>query len=250
MPIYRAAFGGTITNIGNGTTLSTTSGSGWKLRWSEASPVTVSGDSNNFTLGSNQLAFLYKDDETGQELVKNIFVGAFGSRIVKTSNVATSYAKATRVQLPSTRYNAAGTAIGGGSDDTKICIVTFSGSIPGSLSKSSDNSNLKFLTDFLTTSRYKYVGTATSRYAKVTTQKHANMNLAETGTELEIHAGIRIIQSTASATSTLSRGSNGSPAECTLENQRTDSTIVNPKVLVTLTAVSYTHLTLPTILLV
>ena len=197
-----------------------TNTSGWRLRWGSQS-ITGWGSINN-----SQLAFLYRNDEAGIELVKNIFIGAFGSRIVKTSNISTSYATATRVQLPSTQFNDAGAVTTGGT--ARLCVVTFSGSIPLT---AANGSNLKFLTDFLTTSRYKYVTTSTSRYAKITQsgKQYGNLNLQEVGTQVEWHSDLKFTQSANSAATSINRGT-----LCTLINSRStagggsDGTITNP----------------------
>ena len=162
--------------------------------------------------------------------IRDSFIGSFGSRIVKTSNINTSYATATRVQLPSDVRNTAGAITPGDTSGTRLCKVTFSGSIPLTAAA---GSNLKFLTDFLTTARYKYVTTSTSRYAKITQsgKQYANLNLQEVGEQVEWHSDLKFTQSANSTATNIERGS-----LCNLINSRSqasgntpyDSTIVNP----------------------
>ena len=175
------------------------SASGFRLRWNNTLSNVSNASSVGGTLAPRQLSFLYAVSDV--DVVKNIFVGAFASRIVKTTNIATSYGTVTRVQLPTTAYNAAGAATSGGA--YRLCLVSFSGSVPLSIV---DGSSLKFLTNFLTTNRYKYVTTSTSRYSKVNYQGHSQLNLVETGTQYEVHADIKV-EKTGTPTTNLARSS-------------------------------------------
>jgi len=175
------------------------SASGFRLRWNNTASNVSNASSVGGTLAPRQLSFLYA--VTDDDVVKNIFVGAFASKLIKTTNIATSYGTVTRVQLPTTAYNAAGTATSGGA--YRLCLVTFSGSVP---LYAAAGSSLKFLTNFLTTNRYKYVTTATSRYSKVNYQGHSQLNLVETGTQYEVHADIKV-EKTGTPTTNLARSS-------------------------------------------
>jgi hypothetical protein len=174
--------------------------SGIRLRWNNTSATESGVSSVGGNLAPRQLSFLYRFDET--EVVSNIFLGAFASRIVKTTNIATSYATITRVQLPTTAYNASGAAQSGG--QYRLALITYSGSIPLTVG---EGASIKFLTNYLTTNRYKYITTTTSRYAKVNFQGHAELNLVETGdAQFAIHSDIRI-EKTGSVTPNLTRNS-------------------------------------------
>ena len=174
--------------------------SGIRLRWNNTS-VAVSGASSiGGPLQARQLSFLYREDDP--EVVKNIFVGAFASRIVKTTNIATSYATVRSVQLPNTAYNASGVAQTGGA--YRLALITYSGSIPLTVG---EGSTIKFLTNYLTTNRYKYITTATARYAKLNYQGHSELNLVETGdAQYAIHSDIRI-EKTGTVTTNIDRSS-------------------------------------------
>ena len=173
--------------------------SGFRLRWNNTNATVSNASSVGGSLSARQLSFLYAEND--DEVVKNIFVGAFASTIVKTTNIATSYGRVTRVQLPVTKYNASGQVSSTGA--YRLCLVSFSGSIPLSVV---DGSSLKFLTNYLTTNRYKYVTTATSRYSKVNYQGHSQLNLLEVGTQYEIHADIKV-EKTGTPTTNLARSS-------------------------------------------
>ena len=175
------------------------SASGIRLRWNNSSTSASNASSVGGTLEGRQLSFLYL--ESDDEVVKNIFVGAFASTLVKTTNIATSYGRVTNVRLPVTAYDADGNVAAGGA--YRLCLVKFSGSIPLS---AANGSSLKFLTNFLTTNRYKYITTTTSRYSKVNYQGHSQLNLVETGTQYEVHADIKI-EKTGSPTTNLARSS-------------------------------------------
>jgi hypothetical protein len=174
--------------------------SGIRLRWNNTS-VAVSGASSvGGALQPNQLSFLYRLDQP--EVVSNIFVGAFASKIVKTSNIATAYATVRNVQLPTTAYNASGVVTTGGA--YRLALVTYTGSIPVS---TADGSTIKFLTNYLTTNRYKYITTSTARYAKLNYQGHSELNLVETGAaQYAIHSDIRV-EKTGTPTANLDRSS-------------------------------------------
>lgn len=173
--------------------------SAFRLRWNNSGSTVSNGSSVGGSILSKELTFLYPVNDA--EFVKNIFVGAFASKIVKTTNISTSYATVTNVTLPNTAYNAAGSATSGGA--YRLAKVRFSGSIPLSVA---EGSNLLFLTSYLTTNRYKYTATTTSRYAKVNYQGHSNLNLIESGTQYEIHSEIKV-EKTGSVTTNLTRSS-------------------------------------------
>ena len=174
--------------------------SGIRLRWNNTG-ATVSGASSiGGNLESRQLSFLYRLDAS--EVVSNIFLGAFASRIVKTSNIATSYATVRRVQLPNTAYNQNGVVEAGG--QYRLALISYSGSIPLS---TAEGSTIKFLTNYLTTNRYKYITTSTARYAKLNYQGHSELNLVETGAaQYAVHSDIKIEKS-GTPTANLSRSS-------------------------------------------
>ena len=176
-------------------------GSAHKLRWNNSNSTVSGGDSVGGNLAKKTLTFLYENTDAASEFVKNIFVGAFASKIVKTTNIFTSYATVTNVSLPTTAYNSAGTATTGGT--FRLAKITFSGSIP---LDAAEGSNLLFLTEYLTSNRYKYTTTSTSRYAKVSYQGHSQLNLIESGTQYEIHSDIKI-EKTGTPTTNLTRSS-------------------------------------------
>ena len=171
--------------------------SAFRLRWNNSGSTVSNGSSVGGSISSKELTFLYPVNDA--EFVKNIFVGAFASKIVKTTNIDTCYATVTNVTLPTTAYNDAGVATGGGI--YRLARIRYSGSIPLS---TADGSNLLFLTSYLTTNRYKYTTTTTSRYAKVNYQGHSNLNLIESGTQYEIHADIKV-EKTGTPTTNLTR---------------------------------------------
>ena len=173
--------------------------SGHLLRWNNSGSTVSNGSSTGGAIYPRELTFLYPVNDA--EFVKNIFVGAFASKIVKTTNINTAYATVTNVTLPTTAYNAAGTAASGGA--YRLARIRYSGSIPLATAA---GSNLLFLTNYLTTNRYKYTTTATSRYAKVNYQGHSNLNLIESGTQYEIHSDIKI-EKTGTPTTNLTRSS-------------------------------------------
>jgi hypothetical protein len=173
--------------------------SAFRLRWNNSGSTVSNGSSVGGSILSKELTFLYPVADA--EFVKNIFVGAFASKIVKTTNISTSYATVTNVTLPNTAYNAAGSATGGGA--YRLAKIRYSGSIPLSVA---EGSNLLFLTSYLTTNRYKYTTTTTSRYAKVNYQGHSNLNLIESGTQYEIHSEIKV-EKTGTPTTNLTRSS-------------------------------------------
>jgi hypothetical protein len=160
--------------------------SGIRLRWNNTGASVSGASSVGGTLSARQLSFLYL--ESDNEVVSNIFLGAFASRIVKTTNIATSYATVTKVQLPTTAYDASGVPTSGGA--YRLALISYSGSIPLSTAA---GSNIKFLTNYLTTNRYKYITTTTARYAKLNYQGHSELNLVETGTpQYAVHSDIKI----------------------------------------------------------
>ena len=171
--------------------------SAFRLRWNNSGSTVSSGSSISGDLYSRELTFLYPLNDA--EFVQNIFVGAFASKIVKTTNINTAYATVTSVTLPVTAYNAAGSVTSGGA--YRLARIRYSGSIPLS---NAEGSNLLFLTSYLTTNRYKYTATTTSRYAKVNYQGHSNLNLIESGTQYEIHSEIKI-EKTGTPTTNLTR---------------------------------------------
>ena len=174
------------------------------IRYNDYNTNYTSGDASAFKLrwnnSSRELTFLYPLDDA--EFVKNIFVGAFASKIVKTTNINTSYATVTNVTLPVTAYNSDGVATGGGV--YRLAKVKYSGSIPLS---AAEGSNLLFLSEYLTTNRFKYTATATSRYSKVNNSNgYSNLNLIESGTQYEIHSDIKI-EKTGTLATNLTRSS-------------------------------------------
>jgi hypothetical protein len=171
--------------------------SAFRLRWNNSGSTVSNGSSIGGSIYSRELTFLYPLNDA--EFVKNIFVGAFASKIVKTTNINTAYATVTNVTLPNTAYNAAGSVTSGGA--YRLARVRYSGSIPLSVG---EGSNLLFLTSYLTTNRYKYTTTTTSRYAKVNYQGHSNLNLIESGTQYEIHSDIKV-EKTGTPTTNLTR---------------------------------------------
>ena len=171
--------------------------SAFRLRWNNSGSTVSNGSSTGGAIYPRELTFLYPLNDA--EFVKNIFVGAFASKIVKTTNINTAYATVTNVTLPTTAYNESGVATGGGA--YRLARVRYSGSIPLATAAGSD---LLFLTNYLTTNRYKYVTTTTSRYAKENYQGHSNLNLIESGTQYEINADIKV-EKTGSPTPNLSR---------------------------------------------
>ena len=177
----------------------TNDASAFKLRWNNSSSSVSSGSSVGDTIAGKELTFLYPVNDA--EFVNNIFVGAFASKIVKTTNIDTCYATVTSVTLPTTEYNASGNATSGGV--YRIARIRFSGTIPLTAAA---GSNLLFLTSYLTTNRYKYTTTSTSRYEKVNYQGHSNLNLIQSGTQYEIHANIKV-EKTGTPTTNLTRSS-------------------------------------------
>ena len=178
------------TAIGGTGTLTTASGnaSASRLRWNNSSTTSSTGSSVGGSLESKQLSLLYPADTTGgKELIGNIFLGAFATKLVKSTNVETYYASVTKVQLPTQRYNADGTTNSSGA--YKQALVTYSGNIPVS---AATGSSIQILSTYLTSRRYKYITTTTSRYAKVNVSGHSRLNLAATGTQYAVHADIKI----------------------------------------------------------
>ena len=198
-PAATIAAGGLLTR----TTINERFLSPFPIRYNDLNTGYTSGEASGHLLRWNnstkELTFLYPLNDA--EFVKNIFVGAFASKIVKTTNINTAYATVTNVTLPTTAYNAAGAATSGGA--YRQAKIKYSGSIPLTAAAGSD---LLFLTNYLTTNRYKYTSTSTSRYAKVNYQGHSNLNLIESGTQYEIHSDIKV-EKTGTPTTNLVRSS-------------------------------------------
>lgn len=177
-------------NPTEGSPLATTSGnnaSAIRLRWNNSSTTSATGSSVGGSLASKQLSFLYPVNKDGSDLVGNIFLGAFATKIVKSTNIETAYATVTKVELPLQRYNVDGSTNSSGA--YRMALIRYSGNIP--VAESNGNS-IQIQTTYLTSRRYKYVSTATSRYAKVNVSGRSELNLAATGTTYAVHADIKI----------------------------------------------------------
>ena len=182
----------TTTTPSSGSALATASSgsaSAVKLRWNNSSSSTLStGNSVGGSLAAKQLSFLYPADTTeGRDLVGNIFLGAFATKFVKTTNIDTTYATVTKVELPVQRYTSAGVASSSG--PYRMALVKYSGNIPVS---AANGNSIQLFTTYLTSRRYKYVTTTTSRYAKENTAGHSKLNLAATGTQYAVHGDVKI----------------------------------------------------------
>jgi hypothetical protein len=172
-----------------GSPLTTASGnaSAVRLRWNNSTSAVSNGNSVGGNLDTKQLSFLYPANKDGNDVVTNIFLGAFATKIVKSTNIETSYATVTKVELPLQRYNVDGTTNSSG--NYKMALIKYTGNIPVTAAA---GSSVQIQTTYLTSRRFKYVSTATSRYSKVNVSGRSELNLATTGTTYAAHADIKI----------------------------------------------------------
>ncbi len=152
-----------------------------RLRWNNSSSTTVTSNTTVVsgtlaTLPPKTLTFLYPaDTESGQELVDNIFFGSNATRLVKTSNIETTYASVTKLTTFTDRFDKDGNPSASGA--YKVARITYSGNIPSEVS-AANGSNIQINTKYLDSKRYNYVSTVTSRYQKTVVNKNSRLILA------------------------------------------------------------------------
>jgi len=158
-----------------------TKASAIRLRWNNSSSTTrstgttvTSGDLA--TLPPKTLTFLYPaDTDSGQDLVNNIFFGANATKIVKTTNIETTYATVTRLTTYTNRFDKDGNPSANGA--YKLARIKYSGNIPSEIGSTS-GSNIQINTRYLDSKRYNYVSTVTSRYQKTVVNGTSKLILA------------------------------------------------------------------------
>ena len=119
--------------------------SGWDLKISTGSSI-INGDADGNLLPQYSLSFHYTDSS----ILENVFTGQYATKIVNPNNFNTTYAIVTGVIQNTNPI---------GSGVTNTARITYSGSIP-------NNTDIKFLTTYISSEKYNYVTTTTSRYQK------------------------------------------------------------------------------------
>jgi hypothetical protein len=159
-----------------------------RLRWNNTTTtIQRNAVTDNTTVTSGTLAnlpgrtltFLYPDTESGQDLINNIFFGANATRIVKPTNIQTTYATVTRLQTyAETKFTKDGVPSSTGK--YRIAVITYSGTIPAEVT-AANGSFIQFNTKYLNSQRYNYISTITSRYQKTVLNGASKLILSNDG---------------------------------------------------------------------
>jgi hypothetical protein len=187
--IYYDAPNGTPT--GNHIPTASGNSSAVLLRWNDGTTTITSSSQLSMPtsvvsyaqLEPKTLSFFYANNEAGEDIIRNIFVGRNASKFVKFDNIETTYATATKVITTGDTFfinssTGAVTRAGAGqSGDYKFVKITYSGSF-SALSKV-NSTKIDINVNYLSSIRYNYVATATSRYQKTIVGTNSRLILSQ-----------------------------------------------------------------------
>ncbi len=174
--------------------------SGFKLRWNNTTSAVAGGNSVGESLPARSLSFLYNIND--KDVTDNIFITSSRTAIVRVEGTQIAYAYVNGVTLSPTAYNSSGVVTAGGL--YRLATISYSGTIPLSVAT---GSSIKFLTNYMSSNRTKYITTTTSRYAKVNSSSRGLLNLVDSGTaQYAINSDLKI-EKTGSTTANISRSS-------------------------------------------
>jgi hypothetical protein len=157
------------------------------LRWNDTSSTVTTGLSVSTSIASyaqletKTLSFFYPADESGEDIIKNLFVGKFATKFVKYDNLETTYATATKVFTYGDTFNIENGAVtkasGGNSGKYKFAKVAYSGSF--AVLAQAANTRIDLNVNYLSSIRYNYVSTSTGRYQKTIVGNNSRLILAQ-----------------------------------------------------------------------
>jgi len=156
------------------------------LRWNDGS-TTITDDAqlsmprslvSYAQLERRTLSFFYAANESGEDIIRNIFVGRNATKFVKFDNIETTYATATRVFTYGDTFNIDdGVVTKASGGNYKFAKIQYSGSF-AVLSKAA-GTKIDLNVNYLSSIRYNYVATATSRYQKTIVGTNSRLILSQ-----------------------------------------------------------------------